>query len=79
MSTYTDLLALNVAYTRVERMSKINSMVLRGESPDQGNRGLDLVKDIIRIPECDMTAIAERFKLTLIGSVLHLGGEALKP
>ncbi|CAN6925170.1 unnamed protein product [Brassica oleracea] len=32
-------------------MSKINSMVLRGESPDQGNRGLDLEKDIIRIPE----------------------------
>ena len=79
MSTYTDLLALNVAYTRVERMSKINSMVLRGESPDQGNRGLDLEKDIIRIPECDMTAMAERFKLTLIGRVLHLGGEALKP
>ncbi|KAF3532900.1 hypothetical protein DY000_02042102 [Brassica cretica] len=42
-------------------------MVLRGESPDRGNRGLDLEKDIIRIPECDMTAMAERFKLTLIG------------
>ncbi|KAF2543823.1 hypothetical protein F2Q68_00032164 [Brassica cretica] len=40
VSTYTDLLALSVAYTRVERMSKINSMVLRGESPDQGNRDL---------------------------------------
>ncbi|CAN7110731.1 unnamed protein product [Brassica rapa subsp. narinosa] len=53
-------------------------MVLRGESSDQGNRGLDLEKDIIRIPECDMTAMAERFKLTLIGRVLHLGGRSIE-
>ncbi|KAL0657150.1 hypothetical protein Bca4012_077734 [Brassica carinata] len=39
---------------------------------------LDLEEEIIRIPECDLTEVSERFKLTLIGRVLHNGGRSIE-
>lgn len=53
-------------------------MVCRGENSAQAKRSLESKGDIIGIPECDMSAMAERFKLTLIGRVLHLGGRSIE-
>ena len=39
---------------------------------------LDLEEEIIRIPECDLTEVSERFKRTLIGRVLHNGGRSIE-
>ncbi|KAF8094819.1 hypothetical protein N665_0352s0027 [Sinapis alba] len=59
-------------------MSKSTSLVCRGEHSSQAKRRLDLEEDIIRIPDCDMSVMTERFKLTLIGRVLHLGGRSIE-
>ncbi|CAF2105396.1 unnamed protein product [Brassica oleracea var. botrytis] len=52
------------------------SLIQCGGSSSAINRRLDLeVEDeIIRIPACDLNTVAERFKRTLIGRVLHQGG-----
>lgn len=43
-------------------------------------RRLDLEEEdeIIQIPACDLSAVAERFKRTLIGRVLHRGGRSVE-
>ncbi|CAN6890392.1 unnamed protein product [Brassica oleracea] len=52
------------------------NLIQRGGSSSAINRRLDLeVEDeIIRIPAGDLNTVAERFKRTLIGTVLHQGG-----
>lgn len=39
---------------------------------------LEAEDEIIRIPACDLTTVAERFKRTLIGRVLHKGGRSVE-
>ncbi|KAF8109009.1 hypothetical protein N665_0104s0315 [Sinapis alba] len=58
-------------------MSKQTSMMCHGGSSSQAKRRLDL-EEIIKIPDCDMTVMADRFKLTLIGRVLHLGSRSIE-
>ncbi|KAF8089534.1 hypothetical protein N665_0502s0001 [Sinapis alba] len=59
-------------------MSLQSNLIRRG-TESSARRRLDLEKedDIIRIPDCDMNAVTERFKKTLIGRVLHLGGRSV--
>ena len=47
------------------------------EVPTKQKR-LDLEKDIIKNLDCDMTFMSDRFKLTLIGRVLHLGSKSIE-
>ena len=56
------------------------NLIQRGGSSSAANRRLDLeVEDeIIRIPACDLNTVAERFKRTLIGRVLHQGGRSVE-
>lgn len=54
-------------------------MVCHGGTSSQSKRRLDLEEDIIKIPDWDMTVMADRFKLTLIGRVLHLGSRSIEP
>ncbi|KAL0657041.1 hypothetical protein Bca4012_077625 [Brassica carinata] len=48
--------------------------------PSETRRHVDLTEEdeIIRIPACDLTAVSERFKRTLIGRVLHRGGRSVE-
>ncbi|KAL0847009.1 hypothetical protein Bca101_020255 [Brassica carinata] len=59
-------------------MSKTNDTMQKGENSSQAVQRMDLEKEIIKIPECDMTVMAERFKLTLIGRVLHRGSRSIE-
>lgn len=59
-------------------MSNSKDLTYHGGSSSQTKQKIDLEKVIIKIPECDMTVMAERFKLTLIGRVLHLGSRSIK-
>ena len=38
---------------------------------------LELEDEIIRIPDCDLDAVADRFRLTLIGRVFNLQGRSI--
>ncbi|KAG2300307.1 hypothetical protein Bca52824_036779 [Brassica carinata] len=56
-------------------MSPLSSLICRGGSSSSARRNPDPEKedDIIQIPACDLSMVAERFKRTLIGRVLHQG------
>ncbi|XP_048622738.1 uncharacterized protein LOC125591881 [Brassica napus] len=58
---------------------QLNLVRLRGTSSVTKRRlELDLEEEIICIPECDLTAVSERFERTLIGRVLHQGGRSIE-
>ncbi|KAL0718784.1 hypothetical protein Bca4012_068107 [Brassica carinata] len=55
-------------------------LICHGGPSSSAKRSLDLEKEdeIIRIPACDLDVVAERFKRTLIGRVLHRGGRSIE-
>ncbi|KAG2330578.1 hypothetical protein Bca52824_001758 [Brassica carinata] len=59
-------------------MSLQSNLIRRGAT-SSASRRLDLAKEdeIIRIPDCDLSVATERFKKTLIGRVLHIGGRSV--
>lgn len=60
-------------------MSRSINPVQRGGSTAQSKGRLNGEEDeIINIPDCDMASMAERFKLTLIGRVLHQGSRSVE-
>ena len=50
----------------------------RDGSSSYAKEGRALEEEIIKIPDCDMTEMAERFKLTLIGRVMHHGSRSIE-
>ena len=60
-------------------MSSQSNPIRRGGN-SFAQRQLDLAAEdeIIRIPACDLTEASERFKITLIGRVLHRGGRSVE-
>ncbi|KAG2242759.1 hypothetical protein Bca52824_095401 [Brassica carinata] len=59
-------------------MNTPTDLMCREGSSSQAKRRLDLVEEIIKISDCDMAVMAERFKLTLIGRVLHRGSRSIE-
>lgn len=59
-------------------MSKSTNRMGRDGSSSYAKEGRALEEEIIKIPDCDMTEMAERFKLTLIGRVLHHGSRSIE-
>lgn len=58
-------------------MSQLSGMSRRGGNANQARRRLVLEDEIIKIPDCDLTAAAERFKQTLIGRMFHREGRSI--
>lgn len=55
-----------------------SSLLARKGTSSSGNRDeRNKEDDIIPIPECDINVVKERFRLTLIGRVFHLGGRSI--
>ncbi|KAF8051283.1 hypothetical protein N665_1754s0001 [Sinapis alba] len=54
-----------------------SSMTVRKGGSSTVRRKLDTEDEIIRIPDCDLDLVAERFRLTLIGRVFHLRGRSI--
>ncbi|CAA7014602.1 unnamed protein product [Microthlaspi erraticum] len=52
-------------------MSQQSGAVRRGGSSNPTRRTLDLEEEIINIPDCDISVVAEQFKLTVIGRMFH--------
>ncbi|CAN7067315.1 unnamed protein product, partial [Brassica rapa subsp. trilocularis] len=55
----------------------LSSMIVRKGGPSTVRRKLDSEDEIIRIPDCDLDAVADRFRLTLIGRVFNLQGRSI--
>ncbi|KAL0650187.1 hypothetical protein Bca4012_092878 [Brassica carinata] len=53
-----------------------SSLRVRKGGSSNVRRKLDSEDEIIRIPDCDLDAVAESFRLTLIGRVLNLQGRS---
>ncbi|CAA7030931.1 unnamed protein product [Microthlaspi erraticum] len=53
-------------------------MMRHGGSSGQVRRSLDLEEEIIKLPACDMTSAAEKFKLTVIGRMFHKEGRNME-
>lgn len=62
-------------------MARSNNMINPTDAPRRGGsstrRRLEMEDDIIRIPDCDINAVSERFKLTLIGRMFNLEGRSV--
>ncbi|KAJ4911314.1 Uncharacterized protein Rs2_05935 [Raphanus sativus] len=54
-----------------------SSLIVRKGGSSAVRRKLDSEDEIIRIPDCDIDAVADRFRLTLIGRVFHLQGRSI--
>ncbi|CAA7020955.1 unnamed protein product [Microthlaspi erraticum] len=58
-------------------MNQLVGAAHRNGSPHQTRRRLAVEDEIIRIPDCDINAVSEQFKLTLIGRTLHKEGRSI--
>lgn len=57
-------------------MSQSSLLIRNGVSSNRYRKAPQLEDDIIRIPECDLNDVKERFRLTLIGRVFHIRGRS---
>lgn len=53
-------------------------MIVHKGGSSSVRRKLESEDEIIQIPECDLSAVADRFRLTLIGRVFHLKGRSIE-
>ena len=58
-------------------MSQSSLLIRNGGSSNGDRKATQLEDDIIRIPECDLNDVKERFRLTLIGRVFHIRGRSI--
>ncbi|XP_048623655.1 uncharacterized protein At4g02000-like [Brassica napus] len=58
-------------------MSQSSLLIRNGGSSNGDRNATQLEDDIIRIPECDLNDVKERFRLTLIGRVFHIRGRSI--
>lgn len=58
-------------------MSQSSLIVHKGGSSNGPRLPRNFEDDIIRIPDCDINDVTERFRLTLIGRVFHLRGRSI--
>lgn len=58
-------------------MSQSSLLLRKGGSSAGDRHALQVEDDIIRIPECDLNDVKERFRLTLIGRVFHTRGRSI--
>lgn len=65
---------LNQSYN----MSQSYLIVRKGGPSSDAHRENASEDDIIRIPECDINEVKERFRLTLIGRVFHPRGRSIE-
>ncbi|CAA7020261.1 unnamed protein product [Microthlaspi erraticum] len=58
-------------------MSQLNGSARREGSPITARRRLVVDDEIIQIPDCDLTAVTEQFKQTLIGRTFNREGRSI--
>ncbi|KAG2281257.1 hypothetical protein Bca52824_052477 [Brassica carinata] len=54
-----------------------SSMIVRNGGSSNVRRKLESEDEIIQIPDCDLDAVMERFRMTLIGRVFNLQGQSI--
>ena len=54
-----------------------SSMIVRNGSSSNVRRKLESEDKIIQIPDCDLNAVTERFRMMLIGRVFNLQGRSI--